>query len=64
MSLVWGVRGFLYRGFESTDQSIQDINDQLAQMGYVKSGDIVINTASMPITDRSRTNAVKISEIH
>lgn len=63
MSLVWGVRGFLYRGFESTDQSIQDINDQLQEMGLVKSGDIVINTASMPITDRSRTNAVKISEI-
>jgi pyruvate kinase len=63
MSLVWGVRGFLYRGFESTDQSIQDINDQLKAKGLLKSGDIVINTASMPITDRSRTNAVKISEI-
>lgn len=63
MSLVWGVRGFLYRGFESTDQSIQDINDQLQEMGYLKSGDIVINTASMPITERSRTNAIKISEI-
>lgn len=63
MSLIWGVRGFLYRGFESTDQSIQDINDQLKHMGLLKSGDIVINTASMPITDRSRTNAVKISEI-
>ncbi len=63
MSLVWGVRGFLYRGFESTDQSIQDINDQLQEMGYLKTGDVVINTASMPITERSRTNAIKISEI-
>jgi pyruvate kinase len=63
LSLVWGVRGFLYRGFESTDQSIGDINDSLKEMGYVKTGDVVINTASMPITDRSRTNAVKISEI-
>ena len=63
LSLVWGVRGFLYRGFESTDQSIGDINDSLKEMGYVKTGDMVINTASMPITERSRTNAVKISEI-
>ncbi|MDZ4667139.1 MAG: pyruvate kinase [bacterium] len=63
LSLVWGVRGFIYRGFESTDNSIQDINDQLQEMGYLKSGDLVINTASMPITNRSRTNAVKISEI-
>ncbi len=63
LSLVWGVRGFLYRGFESTDQSIQEVNDTLQKLGYVKPGDLVINTASMPITDRSRTNAVKISEI-
>ncbi|MBC7382798.1 MAG: pyruvate kinase [Bacteroidia bacterium] len=63
MSLVWGVRGFLYRGFESTDQSILDINDSLHKMGLLKAGDLVINTASMPITDRLRTNTIKVSEI-
>lgn len=63
MSLVWGVRGFLYRGFESTDQSIQDINHQLLESNYLKEGDIVINTASMPITERSRTNTIKITEV-
>jgi len=63
LSLVWGVRGFLYRGFESTDASLNDINQQLVDMGFVKPGQLVINTASMPITERSRTNAVKITEI-
>ncbi len=63
MGLVWGVRGFLYRGFESTDQSIMDINEALHKMGFLKSGDLVINTASMPITERLRTNTIKISEI-
>lgn len=63
LSLVWGVRGYLYRNFESTDQSIQDCNDQLLEMGYVKPGDVIINTASMPITERSRTNAIKITQI-
>jgi pyruvate kinase len=63
LSLIWGVRSFLYKGFESTDQSIQDVNQTLLEKGFVKHGDIVINTASMPITDRSRTNTVKISEI-
>jgi pyruvate kinase len=57
------VRGFLYRGFESTDASLNDINQQLVDMGFVKPGQLVINTASMPITERSRTNAVKITEI-
>lgn len=63
LSLVWGVRGFVYRGFESTDESILDVNKTLKDNGYVKIGDLVINTASMPIKERSRTNAVKISEI-
>ncbi|MFN4084190.1 MAG: pyruvate kinase [Bacteroidia bacterium] len=63
LSLIWGIRSFLYRGFESTDDSIQDVNQTLLEKGFVKHGDIVINTASMPITERSRTNTVKISEI-
>lgn len=63
LSLVWGVRAFYYKGFESTDETIRDINQLLKERGLVKSGDLVINTASMPIHERSRTNAVKVTEI-
>jgi pyruvate kinase len=63
LNLVWGVRTFYYKGFESTDQSIQEVNDMLKEKGFIKTGDLVINTASMPIIDRPRTNAIKISEI-
>ncbi len=63
LSLVWGVRAFYYKNFESTDQSIQDVNDILKEKGLINTGELVINTASMPIKDRPRTNAVKISEI-
>jgi pyruvate kinase len=63
LSLVWGVRAFYYKGFDSTDQSIEEVNNALKQMGLIKINDIVINTASMPIKERSRTNAVKITEI-
>ncbi|MFN7312089.1 MAG: pyruvate kinase [Bacteroidota bacterium] len=63
LNLVWGVRAFYYKSFESTDQSIQDVNDILKERGLVEVGDIVINTASMPIHERTRTNAIKISEI-
>lgn len=63
LSLVWGVRAFYYKNFESTDQSIQDVNDILKEKGLIYTGELVINTASMPIKDRPRTNAVKISEI-
>ena len=63
LSLVWGVRSFYYNGFESTDQSIQDVNYFLLENGYVDKGDIIINTASMPIQERSRTNAIKVTEL-
>ena len=63
LNLVWGVRTFFYNGFESTDKSIQEVNDILKKMGLVHTNDIVINTASMPIHERTRTNTIKISEI-
>jgi pyruvate kinase len=63
LSLVWGVRSFYYNGFESTDQSIQDVNYFLLENGYVDKGDIIINTASMPIQERARTNAIKVTEL-
>jgi pyruvate kinase len=63
LNLVWGVRAFYYKGFDSTDHSIQTVNDALVEMGFIKKGDLVINTASMPIKERARTNALKITEI-
>lgn len=63
LNLVWGVRAFYYKGFEGTDETIQDVNQILIEKGLVQKGDIIINTASMPIQERGRTNTIKISEI-
>ena len=61
LSLLWGVRGFYYDGFVSTDDSIQDIHDILLSEGLVKSGDLVVNITSMPIEARGMTNMVKLT---
>ena len=63
LSLVWGIRGFYYDKFVTTDETIRDTNEILKKAGYAKTGDIVINTASMPIHEKSMTNAVKISKV-
>ena len=63
LSLVWGVRGFFYDGFVSTDDSVADIQQVLIEQGFVEAGDMVINTASMPMSVRGTTNALKISVI-
>lgn len=63
LALLWGVRTFYYSNYVSTDQTISDTKDILIKAGLVKSGDILIHTASMPIEHRGRANALKISQI-
>jgi pyruvate kinase len=64
LGLVWGVDVFFYNKFVSTDESIDDIIQILKNAStVVKTNDIVVSTASMPITGRGRTNMVKISLI-
>jgi pyruvate kinase len=61
LNLVWGVRGFYYDKFESTDATINDIKQTLLDGGYIEKGDVFINTASMPINEQKRTNMIKLS---
>ncbi len=63
LSLVWGVTAFLYNKQETTDDTIQDVKNELLAKGLVQKGDIVINTASMPLWKKGRTNMLKISTI-
>ena len=61
MSLIWGVKGFYYEGFEGTDQTIKDVIRILKDNKLVKKNDLVINTASMPFNEKSKTNTVKVT---
>ncbi len=63
LSLVWGVRGFYYNKYESTDQTINDLKGYLKKGGLVKQDDMVINIASMPMNEKGRTNMMKLSYI-
>jgi pyruvate kinase len=64
LSLVWGVRGFYYDKYVSTDHTIADLKLRLKREGMVKEGDLVINIASMPITDRGQSNMMKLSKVN
>ncbi|MCC9166079.1 pyruvate kinase [Pontibacter harenae] len=61
LNLVWGIRGFYYDKFESTDATIADIKNTLLEGGFIKSGDVFVNTASMPMNEMKRTNMIKLS---
>jgi pyruvate kinase len=60
MSLVWGVRAYHYEGQESTDVVFADIEAILKKDGHVQQGDVIINTGSMPLTQKGRTNMLKV----
>lgn len=63
LSLLWGVRGFYYDKFESTDKTIRDVNQILKAEKLVDTGSVVINTAATPIEKKGKTNMIKVSII-
>ena len=63
LSLVWGVKTFFYDKMVSTDHTIEDIKYMLKKAGYLGQGDLIVNTASMPIEELGSTNMLKLSAI-
>ncbi len=63
LSLIWGVRGFYYDRFISTDQTFEDVIDILKRENFLEAGDVAVNTASMPIHEKGKTNMIKLSMV-
>lgn len=63
IGLLWGVKAFYYEGEESTDASIADVNSKLKEENLINSGDLVVNTASIPIREKGKTNMIKVTEV-
>ncbi len=61
LNLVWGVKCFYYDKFTTTDDTINDVSGILKEAGMVDQGDLMVNTGSMPIHKRYRTNMLKIT---
>ncbi len=63
LNLLWGVKSFYYDKFVSTDDTVDDVNRLAQEKGFVSSGDMLINLAAMPISDKGMVNTLRISEI-
>jgi pyruvate kinase len=62
LNLVWGVRTYVYdKSVSSTDNLLADFRSMLTQQGHLKEGDVVVNITSMPATDRTSANTIKLS---
>ena len=63
LSLSWGVRAFYYAEEESLDDIIFDQITILKSRGFIKKGDVVINTGSTPVELHLPTNIIKITKV-
>jgi pyruvate kinase len=63
LSLVWGVKAFYYDKLESTDKTISDVNGILKTENLIEAGDVVINTAAIPIAKQGKTNMLKVTVV-
>mgnify|MGYP005988837305 FL=1 len=63
LNLLWGVKAFYYDGNESTDKTVEEINDIAFNHNYLQKNDKVINLTSMPIHDKGMVNTVRVSKI-
>jgi pyruvate kinase len=63
LSLSWGVRAFHYAEEESMDEIVADLTEILKQRGFIKKGDVIINTGSIPVSEHLPTNLLKISKV-
>jgi pyruvate kinase len=63
LSLSWGVRAFHYAEEESLDDILSDQIEILKERGFIKEGDLVVNTGSTPVHLHLPTNVLKISRV-
>ncbi|MEZ0608433.1 pyruvate kinase [Fibrella sp. WM1] len=65
LGLYWGVQVIPYNpeANQNADQTVEAIKQTLVDRGELSSGDIFINTLSMPLSKQRRTNTVKLSVV-
>jgi pyruvate kinase len=63
LSLSWGVRAFFYDEEESLDDIFFDQIGILRERGFLKTGDVVVNTGSTPVSQHLPTNVLKITKV-
>ena len=52
LNLLWGVKAFYYDKFESTDKTVEQVNNMALKNNFVEKGDMLINLAAMPVKKR------------
>lgn len=63
MKLLWGVRSKPLDGVQEFDALVDSVDLILTDLGWVKSGDLVVIVAGTPLTTGGRTDVIKLHRI-
>ena len=63
LSLSWGIQAFYYDREDNIDSVLSGQIDFLKERGLLHTGDVVINTGSIPVPEHLPTNMLKITRV-
>ena len=63
LSLLWGVKTFYYNNLNSTDMTVEEINEMAFKAGYIEKEDMIVNLTAMPIETKGMVNTLRVSTI-
>ncbi len=63
LGLLWGTKAFEIPFQRDTDQGLSVVHEVLRKKNLVKSGDLIVMTAGMPLPAKGRTNMVHVSQV-
>lgn len=63
LSLLWGVKAFLFNEFDSTNAAISSSINILKKKKLLKTGDYIIHVASTPLKVTHKTNILKVTRV-
>lgn len=63
LSLSWGVQAMYFAESDDLDEMIYKQIECLKDLGHIKTGDVVVNTGSIPVSAHLPTNMLKITKV-
>ena len=63
LSLAWGVQPLLMRKEETAEDLFEDAARLATKAGYIKSGDVAVLTAGVPLGVSGNTNMIRVIEV-
>jgi pyruvate kinase len=57
------VKAFYYSNLNSTDKTVEEINQIAFEKGYVDKEDMLVNLTAMPIESKGMVNTLRVSVI-